>query len=375
MLCFLPIGAYATTLPRWLDVEIGIGPSTIGALMAAMSFVAVIARPLSGRFSDLRGRRVAALGGAVMSAIGALLLYVPAAPGVVWAARGAVGLGEALVTTACMAWIVDMIPAERRGRALSWFGVSFWFGISIGPQTGALARELGGFDAVWALAALCSVAAAILFMATPDSIVRAAPGRIGFSVPRAVWIPGAAMGLVVCGEGVLVAFGVQHLVEAGVRDGGGIGGAASVYSVLGVTALASRPFIAPLPDRFGGRACALAAIVVITGGLAALAAAGGFALAAVGAGLMGVGLALINPALLLLVTAGIEPEKRGVAVGSFMSFIDIGIAAGAVVGGLLVAGASTAAAFWAAAVAATLGAVLIASRAPTRAQEHAARAA
>jgi len=373
-LCFLPIGAYATTLPLWLERDVGVGPATIGALIAAMSVVAVFSRPLVGRFSDLRGRRIAAVAGALVSALGAVLLFVPAAPEVVWAARAAVGLGEALVTTAAMAWIVDMVAVERRGRAMAWFGVSFWLGISLGPQAGALARDLGGFDMVWVLAALCSVGAAGFFLSTPDSPVRAAPGRIGFSVPRAVWSPGAAMGLAVCGEGVLVAFGVQHLVGAGLRDGGGFGGAASVYSVLGVAALVSRPIIAPLPDRFGGRACATAGAGMVALGLAALAGASSFALASGGAAVMGSGLALLNPALALLVAAGVQAEQRGVAMGAFMSFVDVGLAAGAVLGGVLVAASSTGGAFWAAAIAAVAGALLVAARAPSREQEHAARA-
>jgi MFS family permease len=374
-LCFLPIGAYATTLPVWLEDDVGVGPATIGALIAMMSVVAVVVRPLGGRFSDLGGRRVTAACGGAMCAVGAALLLVPAAPGVVWPARAAVGIGEALVTTACMAWVVDMVPVERRGRALSWFGISFWLGISLGPQVGALCRELGGFDLVWATATACSLAAMALFMATPDSHVRATRAAIPFALPSAVWIPGIALGLCVFGEGVFVAFGVPHLVAAGVADDAGFGGAASVYTVLGLAALCVRPLMAPLPDRYGGRNCALAGCALLVAGLTAIALASGFAAAAAGAALMGIALATLNPALALLVAAGVEPERRGLAIGGFMSFLDIGIAGGAIAAGVVVAGLSTTAAFAMAALAAALSAVLLAARAPTHAQERAAAAA
>ena len=373
-LCFLPIGAYATTLPLWLAGDVGVGPATIGALIATMSIVAVLARPLGGRLSDLGGRRAAAALGGLLCAVGAGLLLVPAAPAVVWPARAAVGVGEALVTTACMAWVVDMVPIERRGRALSWFGISFWLGISIGPQIAALARELGGFDLVWATAAACSLGAVLLFNATPDSPVRAVRGEIPFSLPRAILVPGIALGLCVFGEGVFAAFGVPHLVEAGIHEGAAFGGAASVYSVLGFAALLVRPLIAPLPDRYGGRNCALVGCALLVGGLAAIAAASSFGVAAVGAAAMGVALATLNPALAMLVAAAVEPERRGLAMGGFMSFLDIGLAVGAIAGGLVVGAASTTAAFAMAAVAAGLSAVLIAARAPTHAQERAAAA-
>jgi len=373
-LCFLPIGAYATTLPLWLAGDVGVGPATIGALIATMSIVAVLARPLGGRLSDLGGRRAAAALGGLLCAVGAGLLLVPAAPAVVWPARAAVGVGEALVTTACMAWVVDMVPIERRGRALSWFGISFWLGISIGPQIAALARELGGFDLVWATAAACSLGAVLLFNATPDSPVRAVRGEIPFSLPRAILVPGIALGLCVFGEGVFAAFGVPHLVEAGIHEGAAFGGAASVYSVLGFAALLVRPLIAPLPDRYGGRNCALVGCALLVGGLAAIAAASSFGVAAVGAAAMGIALATLNPALAMLVAAAVEPERRGLAMGGFMSFLDIGLAVGAIAGGLVVGAASTTAAFAMAAVAAGLSAVLIAARAPTHAQERAAAA-
>lgn len=374
-LCFLPIGAYATTLPLWLGDDVGVGPATIGALIAVMSVVAVVARPLGGRLSDVGGRRVTAATGGLLCAVGAGLLLVPAAPGVVWPARAAVGVGEALVTTACMAWVVDMVPAERRGRALSWFGISFWLGISLGPQVGALSHELGGYDLVWAVAAACSLLAVAFFRAAPDSPVRAARGEFPFALPQAVWVPGIALGLCVFGEGVFVAFGVPHLLDAGVGGGAGFGGAASVYSVLGFAALFVRPLIAPLPDRFGGRNCGLVGCALLAVGLSAIAVASSFVVAAVGAAAMGVALATLNPSLAMLVAAGVEPERRGVAMGGFMSFLDIGLAAGAVAAGVVVASLSTSGAFGTAALAAGLAAALLATRAPTHAQERAARAA
>ena len=300
------------------------------------------------------------------------LLLVPAAPGVVWPARAAVGIGEALVTTACMAWIVDTVPVERRGRALSWFGISFWLGISLGPQAGALGRELGGFDLVWAMAAACSLAAAALFGATPDSPVRAARGEIAFALPSVIWVPGIALGLCVFGEGVFVAFGVPHLVRAGVEEGAGFGGAASVYSVLGLAALFVRPLIAPLPDRFGGRNCALVGCALLVGGLVAIALASDFAVAAVGAGAMGVALATLNPALAMLVAAGVEPGASRSCDGRVHVVPGHGARRRRDRGGLVVAGLSTTAAFGMAAVAATLAAVVLAARAPTHAQERAA---
>jgi MFS family permease len=369
---FVTLGAYAATVPRWL-AEDGAGAATVGVVMAAMSVVAVLARPIAGRLSDVHGRRNAAVAGALVSAAGALLLLVPAGPWLAGGARGLVGIGEALVTTACIAWLVDVVPPHRRGRAMSWFGMSVWLGLSTGPQLGELTRDLGGFDLVWVLAAVAGLAAAALLAGVPDSPVRLSGGRIEFSIPRAVWTPGIAMGLAVLGEGVLVAFGIRHLEERGVPSGAGVGGAASVYTVLALGALVSRPLIATLPDRLGGRVCAMFGTGLIACGLGILALASSFEAAAAGAFPMGIGLALMYPSLTLVVAAGVAAHDRGVAVGAFTAFVDVGLAAGALAGGLVVEGLSTAAAFWAGAIAAALGGLLVAARAPRRDVEFRAR--
>jgi MFS family permease len=351
-------------VPRWLGEDLDAGPALIGVLMACMPAAAVVSRPIAGRFSDLRGRRRAAVAGAVLSGAGALLLLVPAVTAVVAVARAAVGIGEALVTTACMAWIIDAIPAARRGRALSWFGMSVWLGLSLGPQAGELARQAGGFDLVWAMAGIATLGAALLLRSVPDSLVTAATDRVAFRIPRAVLVPGVAMGLAVCGEGVLVAFGVQHLVERGIAEGAGIGGAASVYSMLAAGALVSRPFIAPLPDRLGGRTCGMLGCGLIAIGLAGLTAASAFGPAAAGAAAIGCGLALLYPSLSLLVAASVPVAQRGVAMGAFTSFVDVGLGVGALAGGVITAASSTAVAFGLAAGAAALACWVLAARAP-----------
>jgi MFS family permease len=341
--------------------------------MAVMPIAAVLTRAPLGRLSDMYGRRNAAVAGAVVSLAGALVLLTGDAPFVGGASRVLVGLGEALLTTACMAWLVDVIPPHRRGRAMSWFGMSVWLGLSAGPQCGELARSIGGFDVAWLFAAGASLACALLLAGVPDSHVRLPEGRIEFRIPRAVWMPGAAMGLSVLGEGMLVAFGILHLEDRGLESGAGIGGAASVYSMLAVGALVSRPLIASLPDRLGGRVCAMIGTCAIAVGVAGIAVTASFTVAAAAAFAMGVGLSLMYPALSLIVAAGVEPHDRGVAMGAFTAFVDVGLAGGALAGGVVAGLVSTGGAFWAAAAAAGVAGAIVAAKAPHRDVELAAR--
>ena len=350
----------------------GVGPATIGALIASMSIVAVVARPLGGRLSDVGGRRAAAALGGFLCAVGAGLLLVPAAPAVVWPARAAVGVGEALVTTACMAWIVDMVPVERRGRALSWFGISFWLGISIGPQIARARARARRVRPRVGTAAACSLAAVLLFNATPDSPVRGSPRRDPVrAAARGPRPRHRASGCACSARASSPPSASPTSWGRGPRGRRRSAARRACTRCSASPALLVRPLIAPLPDRYGGRTCALVGCALLVGGLAAIAVASSFGVAAVGAAAMGVALARSTPSLAMLVAAAVEPERRGLAMGGFMSFLDIGLAVGAIAAGLVVGAASTTAAFAMAAVAAGLSAVLIAARAPTHAQERA----
>src|SRR5690606_17599889 len=78
---------------------------------------------------------------------------VPAGvPGLV-GARLVLGLGEACTFGVGAAWSVELVPPERRGQALTLFGLSVWGGLAAGPALGELVLHGGGYDAVWLTAA------------------------------------------------------------------------------------------------------------------------------------------------------------------------------------------------------------------------------
>ena len=80
----------------------------------------------------------------------------------------------------------------------------------------------------------------------------------------------------------------------------------------------------------------------------------------------GCGLALLYPSLSLLVAASVPLAQRGVAMGAFTSFVDVGLGVGALAGGVITAAWSTEVAFGAAAAAAAAGGVVLAARAPRK---------
>jgi predicted MFS family arabinose efflux permease len=365
-LCFATLGCYASILPGYITRELGHGPSTVGLVMGSTAVVAFFLRPVAGVITDRYGRRPAAVLGGVALGAGPLLLLGPRAIPILIVGRILVGVGDALSNTALMAWAIDIAPPERRGRAMATIGMSIWLGMAIGPQWGVAVHDAWGYDGVWVGAALVGLAAGLiprLLPAPPATAPAAEEGAAprGLSLPRGVALPGLVMILSLYGAAVFEAFGILHLVGRGVDDGAGFGGAASAFTVIAISCFVARFAGGALCDRIGPRPVGIVAILGLAAGDILISQASTFTAAAAASVVLGAALALIYPALGLIVARTVPAEERGVGIGLFSASMDVAFGLGAVAGGVVVAASSTSFALWSAAIVALLALPILAT--------------
>jgi MFS family permease len=349
-LCYLTLGAYVAILPGYVLHHLDLSNAALGVAMGATGVVAVCLRPFGGGWGDRYGRRPLAVAGAVVLGAGAGLLVGPGVLGLVVVARLLTGVGDALFTTAAMAWVADAAAAERRGRAMATIGMSLWLGLALGPQWATWTHEHFGYDGVWLGAAGFSLVAALIVWAVGPTPPPAADPSAAPSVklPRGAILPALAMVFICYGNAVFETFGIVHLTGRGVSGGAGIGGAASVFTVVAVVTFLGRFAGGALSDRIGPRPVALCGVVAVAGSYCAFAAASSFGAAAAGGALLGLGLALVYPSLSLLVTRRVGAGERGAGLGIFLAALDVTFAIGPPLGSLVVGAASTGAALWSA---------------------------
>ncbi|MFT4307629.1 MAG: MFS transporter [Microbacterium sp.] len=344
-------------IPGYVEETLG-GDSTLaGSIVALSALSSMIAMPAAGAVADRRGYRLVALAG---SGIAAVAMLVMAALPALWGAalsRVLFGLGNAAAMTLVMAWLVAITPSAQRGRALSYFGLSVWIGLALGPQLGTLVDQLGGATAVFAVcvALELATAATIALLPRPAATMPvstatgpiALPRTVGkelWSAFRAVWVPGVVAAAAWCGEGIMIAFLIVHLVSAGV-PATGLTGAASVYAVFAVTVIVARLLLASLPDRIGPLRSTAISLTALAIGLTVLALSTSFWVAGIGAVFIGVGFSPLYPSLTMIATRTLAPRSRAMGLGLFSSFTSIGYGGGALVGGFVMAWASSTLAF------------------------------
>ncbi len=142
--------------------ELQLTDTQLGSLMTGFIVVYMLAAPLFGSLGD-RGRRtrLIALGVAVWS-------LATTAAGFAWnyaslfAARAAVGIGEAAYGTMSPALLADYFPRERRGRVFAIFFAAIPIGSALGYVVGGLMDHYFGWRPAFWVAGIPGLALALL---------------------------------------------------------------------------------------------------------------------------------------------------------------------------------------------------------------------
>ncbi|TCB97240.1 MFS transporter [Micromonospora zingiberis] len=338
-------------IPDYVEGVLGGGATMSGLIISLSAVAATVAMPVAGMLGDRRGYRVVALTGGATAALGMLLLAVVPSLWGAGPARLLFGLGDAAAMTLLMAWLIAIAPHEQRGKALSIFGLSIWIGLAVGPQIGVVVNQAVGPNAVFALCVVLELTAAALIACLPRPTRPPAPAATRarnlvavWHAFRTVWVPGVVAAAAWCGEGLMLGFLIVHLASRGV-PASGLTGAASVFAVFSVSVIGARIVLANLPDLIGPVRATAISLCALAAGLGILAIAHDFWVAAAAQVLIGVGFAPLYPALTMLATRGLRSENQALGLGMFASFTSLGYASGALVGGAVIAAASTVWAF------------------------------
>jgi len=344
------LGALVEPLRR----DWALSDAQIGALGTAFTLVyAVVGLPL-GRLADAWRRTFLLGAGAVLWSAMTAASGLAASFHGLFAARMAVGVGEAACAPAATSLLADLFPSESRGRATAVFMLGLPVGIGLSYAAGGAVAQAWGWRAAFLAAGAPGLAAGVLCFVLPEP-ARGAAETHGIGALRR---PGSALSLVrttpslvwIIASGALHNFGMYALstfVPAllvrrhglGVRDAGALSGVVfGLFGGLGMMAggLAGDRLAA---RREGGRLLTSAVAIALSVPLllAFLAQPPGHGARAV---------ALVCPALLLLylyyapvyatIQDVVEPARRGMAMALyFFAMYLLGASLGPVGTGIL----------------------------------------
>jgi MFS family permease len=171
--------------------ELQLSDTQLGALMTGFLIVYLLAAPLFGALGDTKSRtRLISAGIAIWSVATALGGFARNYIGL-FAARAAVGVGEAAYGTISPALLADYYPRERRGRAFAVFFAAVPIGSALGYIVGGLVDHYFGWRQAFFVAGVPGLVLAALALrlydpprGNQDGAAEVIPGRAYLSLLR-----------------------------------------------------------------------------------------------------------------------------------------------------------------------------------------------
>ena len=326
-----------------------------GVITSVNSITAIAARPMAGIISDRSGRVKLMIAGAIVCAIASFGFSLTTALLLLIALRAIMGIGFGIHSTCAGASIADVVPKSRLAEGVGYYGLYSVAGQMIAPAI-ALAITAGGrlsdYNNLFIILIFVCVASALTgcgvtyerkmkksgveirdarLQKTGDSVN---PDKVlpktFFGFEYAVFAPCAVIALVLFSYTSVLSF--VTLLAASKNFGNS--GLFFTFSALGV--LASRLTTGRIVDKRGADIIVVPALGVMVALFVLIPHAPSMTVLTALAVPIGFAQSSVMPTLNAMMFQRCSPERRGTASAAFLSTIDLGIAVGSPILGMIV---------------------------------------
>lgn len=311
------------TLPLFIK-QLGGNESQVGLAAGIFTISAVIFRPIVGGLLDRFGRRPFIIWGMLFFAFSMYLYDWVGGILILMALRVLHGVSWAFSTTAVGTAITDIIPSDRRGEGMGWYGIAMTLAMAIGPMLGIWLIQNESYHVLFLFATSLSVAALLLlFLVKIPFQPKTTSSRIEF-IEKSVLPVTVAIFFVAVSYGGITTFLPLFAVSIKVNPG-------TFFLVYAVALTLIRPIAGKLSDQYGVATVIVPALVITIFALLVLSLSSGLFGVIISAVLYGTGFGAAQPALQAATLQIANPDRKGVTNASFMTAFDLGIGLGSIV--------------------------------------------
>src|SRR2546428_1044057 len=219
------------------------------------------------------------------------------------------GVALSMFSTAASTYIAYTVPVSRRAEAVGYYGILQGLAQGFGAGVSIVIVDSLGFGALYAIAAVATVVAALLSLGLHEGrrSESATPMGIGFRLHRGVLAPSLAQYAVIVGTGAAFSFIPLLGISRGVANPG------LYFTAVAISSIVARLLTGRIADRRGRFAAIVPGMIVTAVGMyivSSATSAEAFIFAGVAAGIR---FATAQPALQALAVRLAGPAERGSA--------------------------------------------------------------
>jgi predicted MFS family arabinose efflux permease len=318
------------TLPVFSMTVLGLSQTAVGLALAIYTISALIIRPFVGLALDRFGRRLL-----LLSSFFLFVMFYPlylAASGFVslLLIRFLHGLAWGAVTTSGSTSAIDIIPAQRRGEGIGYYGLFITVAMSIGPLLGLWIAGEDHFDRLFYSSLLIGFVSFLLLLWVRFPAIPKWEPR-SFSIFHLFEKQAFPISLHLMFHSLAYGGLLSFLSVYAIQSGLGHSGLFFLVMASGIglmRVLAGRVFDRKGPDQvmiFGILALVLGFPLLAIGTHLFLFLAAGF--------LIGLGSGVVLPTSQAMVNQLVKPHRRGAVNSTLFTAFDLGIGAGMIITG------------------------------------------
>lgn len=332
LICFIGVAGFINqslvypVIPLYAH-ELGASIAQVGIIMSVAPYVMAVLMVPMGLFADTIGKNRVLIGGLAVMIISSFLYSVTTDTVQVAAVRFFHGIGTSAMIIAALAHVVDMAPPGKRGWTMGWYTAFTQAGLMIGPFLGGILLNRLGYSPVYytgSAVALAGLLAGVYLFRRIESKEAASPlpsgGGWGFLKKKEFIVSILPPIFVASGTGTLVAYMALYGLDIAINEVG----AGLIIAVSFAASAVTRVPAGMLADRLGRKPLIVYGLLLGAAGLAAVAMLTGLLQLSLAAIALGIGMGFVQPAALTLAADQAPNEKRGLAMGAYVSFFNVG---------------------------------------------------
>lgn len=321
------------TLPFYLTDTLKLPMTEIGLYLSLYVLAVLATRPFSGYFTDKFPRKTFYV---IMVALFSVIFgfYLISATLLCFAiVRIMQGVSWSMSSTSGSTLAIDILPSQRRGEGIGYYGLSMTLAMALGPMVGLFLYDNFHFDYIFITALGASLVGFIISLfikSTPKPIVE----KSAISLDRFFLVKALPEVLVLTLITISYGFAVSYVAMFGKHIGVENTGLFFIFMSLGT--IISRFTVGKWIDKGHEISIIISSLILLIVVIAGFSVCYNTALFYVLGFLSGVGFGVMSPAFQTLILNIAPHNRRGTANSTYFTGFDLGIGVGIFVGSTLI---------------------------------------
>ncbi len=332
-LSFFGFQMIVPALPLHLHA-LGAASHHVGFVLASFTLTVLMTRPLTGLWLDQGRDRLCVILGIIICVVATGAYWLAPSVLLLTAARMVHGSGFGISSVSYGTIVTRLIPANRRGEGMGYFGLSLSLALCLGPWAGTAIMARWGFGMVLIVSGICVLLAIVMVPSLPKAPAKVEghqKKKLSWSnfFEKSVWFPALLCVFLGTAYGAVIAFITLWGKTLGLMDVG------AFFLVNAGFSFIVRLVAGKVSDRLGYGYIIVPGCFLQIIGLFLLGNAVDMQSLLLSAACLGLGLGAVLPVLQAWSVDLAPVERRGAAMACFYNAYDVGIGGGIIVWGLI----------------------------------------